>query len=134
MGSDFETRQRQRRQLHAGQIQEEFDLSSREIKKIAKLIEEDRSDDAVDNFENAEGPVKAWKARSISEGYEEKKLTFSDKDRKNRLMDLRVMAYREFNSIDIDDNDAVQAIDLKYVTLNQIFLFLARKGVLHGWF
>ncbi|QGW83199.1 hypothetical protein GOQ09_17170 [Variovorax paradoxus] len=98
------------------------------------MIEEDRSDDAVDNFENAEGPVKAWKARSISEGYEEKKLTFSDKDRKNRLMDLRVMAYREFNSIDIDDNDAVQAIDLKYVTLNQIFLFLARKGVLHGWF
>ena len=116
------------------QIHEEFDLSSREIKKIAKLIEEDRSDDAVDNYENAEGPVKAWKARSISEGYEEEKLTFPDKDRKNRLMDLRVMAYREFNSIDIDDNDAVQAIDLKYVTLNQIFLYVRNKGVLHGWF
>lgn len=116
------------------QIHEEFDLTSREIKKITKLVEEDRPADAVDNYENAEGPVKAWKARSISEGYEEEKLTFPDKDRKNRLMDLRVMAYREFNSIDIDDNDAVQAIDLKYVTLNQIFLYVRNKGVLRGWF
>ena len=116
------------------QIHEEFDLSSREIKKIAKLIEEDRSDDAADNYEDAEGSVKAWKARSISEGYEEEKLALPDKDRKNRLMDLRVVAYREFNSIDIDDSDAVQAIDLKYVTLNQIFLYLRSKGVLHGWF
>ncbi|MDP9930624.1 hypothetical protein [Variovorax paradoxus] len=116
------------------QIHEEFDLSSREIKKIIKLIEEDRSDDAADNYESAEGSVKAWKARSISEGYEEEKLTFPDKVRKNRLMDLRVMAYREFNSIDIDDNDAVKAIDLKYVVLNQIFLYLRNKGVLHGWF
>ena len=103
-------------------------------KKIIKLIEEDRSDDAVDNYESAEGSVQAWEARSISEGYEEEKLTFPDKDRKNRLMDLRVMAYREFDSIDIDDNDAVKAIDLKYVALNQIFLYLRNKGVLHGWF
>ncbi|WP_431111818.1 hypothetical protein [Variovorax paradoxus] len=116
------------------QIHEEFDLTSKEIKKIAKLVEKKPVYDAVDNYEFAEDRVQAWKARSISEGYEEEKLTFPDKDRKNRLMDLRVMAYREFNSIDIDDQESVQAIRLKYTTLNQIALALQHKGVLHGWF
>jgi hypothetical protein len=116
------------------QIHEEFDLSSREIKKLAKRAERKPAYDAVDNYEFAEDIVQAWKAESTSEGYEEEKLAFPDKDRKNRLMDLRVMAYREFNSIDIDDEEAVQAIRLKYSTLNQIFLYLSQKGVLHGWF
>ena len=116
------------------QIHEEFDLSSREMKKIAKRVERKPAYDAVDNYEFAEDTVQAWKAESTSEGYEEEKLAFPDKDRKNRLMDLRVMAYREFNSIDIDDEEAVQAIRLKYTTLNQIALTLQHKGVLHGWF
>jgi hypothetical protein len=79
------------------QIQEEFDLSSREMKKIAKRVERKPAYDAVDNYEFTEDTVQAWKAESISEGYEEEKLAFPDKDRKNRLMDLRVIAYREFN-------------------------------------
>ena len=116
------------------QIHEEFDLSSREIKKIAKLAEKKPAYDAVDNYEFAEDRVQTWKARSTSEGYEEEKLAFPDKDRKSKLMDLRVMAHREFNSIDIDDEEAVQAIRLKYTTLNQIALTLQHKGVLHGWF
>jgi hypothetical protein len=116
------------------QIQEEFDLTSREVKKITKLIEENRSDDAVDNYERAEGPVKAWGGRTISEEYEEEKRPSPDLQRIEGLTELWLMVHREFGLIEIDDKEAVQAIDLKYVTLNQIFLFLARKGVLHGWF
>jgi hypothetical protein len=116
------------------QIHEEFDLSSREIRKIKKLVEKNPVYDAVDKYEFAEDTVRAWKAESISEGYEEEKLAIPDKDRKNRLMDLRVTAYREFNSIDIDNEEAVQAIELKYETLHQILLHIEHKGVLYGWF
>lgn len=116
------------------QIHEEFDLSSREIRKIKKLVEKNPVYDAVDKYEFAEDTVRAWKAESISEGYEEEKLAIPDKDRKNRLMDLRVTAYREFNSIDIDNGEAVQAIELKYETLHQILLHIEHKGVLYGWF
>ena len=116
------------------QIHEEFDLSSREIRKIKKLVEKNPGYDAVDKYEFAEDTVRAWKAESISEGYEEEKLAIPDKDRKNRLMDLRVTAYREFNSIDIDNEEAVQAIELKYETLHQILLHIEHKGVLYGWF
>jgi hypothetical protein len=116
------------------QIQEEFDLSSREIRKIKKLVEKNPVYDAVDKYEFAEDTVRAWKAESISEGYEEEKLAIPDKDRKNRLMDVRVTAYREFNSIDIDNEEAVQAIELKYETLHQILLHIEHKGVLYGWF
>jgi hypothetical protein len=116
------------------QIHEEFDLSSREIRKIKKLVEKNPAYDAVDKYEFAEDTVRAWKAESISEGYEEEKLAIPDKDRKNRLMDLRVTAYREFNSIDIDNGEAVQAIELKYETLHQILLHIEHKGVLYGWF
>ena len=116
------------------QIHEEFDLSSREIRKIKKLVEKNPVYDAVDKYEFAEDTVRAWKAESISEGYEEEKLAIPDKDRKNRLMDLRVTAYREFNSIDIDNEEAVQAIELKYETLHQILLYIGHKGVLYGWF
>ena len=116
------------------QIHEEFDLSSREIRKIKKLVEKNPAYDAVDKYEFAEDTVRAWKAESISEGYEEEKLAIPDKDRKNRLMDLRVTAYREFNSIDIDNEEAVQAIELKYETLHQILLHIEHKGVLYGWF
>ena len=50
------------------------------------------------------------------------------------LQKLDVTAYREFESIDIDDNEAVQAIELKYETLHQILLYIEHKGVLHDWF
>jgi hypothetical protein len=116
------------------QIHEEFDLSSREIKKITKLVKKDHSDDAIDNYENAEGPVKAWGGRTISEEYEEEKRPSPDLQRIEGLTELWLMSRHEFRLIEIDDKEAVQAIDLKYVTLNQIFLYLARKGVLHGWF
>ena len=116
------------------QIHEEFDLSSREIKKIIKLIEEDRSDDAADSYESAEGSVQAWEARTIAEQYDEERSSMPDKQRIEGLRDLRFFSHQEFKPIDIDDHDVVQAIDLKYVTLNQIFLYLRQKGVLHGWF
>jgi len=115
-------------------IYEEFDLSSREIKKITKLVGENRPDDAVDNYENAEGPVKAWGGRTTSEEYEEEKRPSPDLQRIEGLTELWLMSRHEFRLIDIDGKEAVQAIYLKYVTLNQIFLFLARKGILHGWF
>ena len=110
-------------------IHEEFNLSSREIRKIKKLVEKNPGYDAVDKYEFAEDTVRAWKAESISEGYEEEKLTFPDKVRKNRLMDLRVMAHREFKLMDMDDEKAVQAIDLKYATLHQIFIFRFRESI-----
>ncbi|QGW83201.1 hypothetical protein [Variovorax paradoxus] len=116
------------------QIQEEFDLTSREVKKITKLIEENRSDDAVDNYERAESSVKAWGGRTTSEEYEEEKTTSPDMQRIKGLQKLDVIAYREFKSIDIDDDEAVHATLLKYLTLNQIFLYSRQKGVLHGWF
>ncbi|QGW83198.1 hypothetical protein [Variovorax paradoxus] len=116
------------------QIQEEFDLTSREIKKITKLVKKDHPDDAIDNYENAEGLVKAWGGRTISEEYEEEKRPSPDLQRTEGLTELWLMSRHEFRLIEIDDKEAVQAIDLKYVTLNQIFLYLARKGVLHGWF
>jgi hypothetical protein len=116
------------------QIHEEFDLSSREIKKIIKLIEEDRSDDAADNYESAEGSMQAWEARTIAEQYDEEKLLAPDKQRIEGLRDLGFFSHQEFKPIDIDDGKAVQSVLLKYVTLNQIFLYIARKGVFHGWF
>jgi len=116
------------------QIHEEFDLTSREIKKITKLVEEDRSDDAVDNYESAEGTVQAWEARTIAEKYDEEKLLMPEKQRIERLRGLSFFSHQEFKSIDIDDREAVRAILLKYLTLNQIFLYLRQKGVLRGWF
>jgi hypothetical protein len=97
------------------------------------LIEEDRSDDAVDNYERAESSVKAWGARTIAEQYDEEKISSPDFRRIEGLTDLWLMARREFKPIDIDDQEAVHAVLLKYLTLNQIFLYLRQKGVLRGW-
>ncbi|RST44892.1 hypothetical protein [Variovorax sp. DXTD-1] len=116
------------------QIQEEFDLSSREMKKIAKRVERKPAYDAVDNYEFVEDTVNAWRSDTTPEEREERGRPSPDLQRIEGLSDLRAMAYREFNSTDIDDQDAVQAIRLKYSTLNQIHLSLQHKGVLHGWF
>jgi hypothetical protein len=116
------------------QIHEEFDLSSREIRKIKKLVEKNPVYDAVDKYEFAEDTVRAWGGRTTSEEYEEEKRPSPDFQRIRGLTDLWLMAHREFKPIDIDDQEVVQAIELKYETLHQILLYIEHKGVLHGWF
>ena len=116
------------------QIQEEFDLSSREIKKITKLVENHSDYYSVDPYEFAEDSVKDWSALTIPEEREEKGKPSPDLQKIRGLTDLWLMAHREFKLMDMDDEKAVQAIDFKYATLHQIFISLMRKGVLHGWF
>jgi predicted transcriptional regulator of viral defense system len=116
------------------QIQEEFDLSSREMKKIAKRVERKPAYDAVDNYEFAEDTVKGWGADTIPEERAEKEKSSPDLQRIEGLGELWLMARREFKFVDIDDEEAVQAIRLKYSTLNQIFIYLNQKGDLYGWF
>lgn len=116
------------------QIHEKFDLSSREIRKIKKLVEKNPVYDAVDKYEFAEDTVKGWGANTIPEERAEKEKPSPDFQRIEGLGELWLMARREFKLIDIDDEEAVQAIELKYETLHQILLYIEHKGVLYGWF
>jgi hypothetical protein len=115
------------------QIHEEFDLSSREIKKIAKLVERKSAYVAIYNYEFTEDAVKGWGADTLPEERAEKEKPSPDFQRIEGFGELWLMARREFKLIDIDDEEAVQAIRLKYSTLNKIRLSLQHKGIFHGW-
>jgi hypothetical protein len=117
------------------QIHEEFDLSSREMKKIKKLTERNpKAYDPADKYEFAKDAADAWAALISSEMQKEKTKLSPDLQRIEGLTELWFTARREILFVDFDDEEAVYAIELKCEALHQILLHIEQKGILHGWF